>query len=91
MVSNPSSGDTQSRSLSVDLAKRVREGRREGAGGRVLAVGTHGRRSFDPRGCEEAGEAAFDARAQGQRQILGEVGRLGADRSFPAGARLGAP
>jgi hypothetical protein len=72
-----------------DLVEHIGGGRREGVGGRVLAVGAKRRRGLDPRGCVEASETAFDAGTQRRRQILGEVGPLLADRSLPAGARLG--
>jgi hypothetical protein len=58
-------------------------------GGRILAVGAQRRRGPDPGDFVEAGEAAFDARPQGRREILGEVGALSADRALPTGARRG--
>src|SRR5688500_10623128 len=69
-----------------DLVEAVGAGRREAGGGRVVTVGTQGRRGFDPRGFAEAGEVAFDARAQRRREVLGEVSALSADRALPAGA-----
>ena len=43
-----------------DLFEGVGEGRREGVGGRLLAVGAERRRGFDACGFVETGEAVFD-------------------------------
>ena len=72
-----------------DLVEGVGRGGREGGGGRGLAVGAKGRRGLDPCCFVEAGEATFDARSQGWREVFGEVGALSADRALPAGARGG--